>query len=192
MLLTVNGPTRTTSLSTGVLLSSSGVFSSSSGATGARNLTTLPASVISRTISYHKRSSSTIDGSARAAATRRRKSARSSPSVGIPYCVLNTDCDSTVAASPATWRVTPNSSPRLPSLSRNNVVDSAMRCSFSFHCRSSALLRASAALRRASASCASRSCRCSSARNRVLAFLSELSLLITQPRHSLAQIGEDP
>jgi hypothetical protein len=26
----------------------------------------------------------------------------------------------------------------------------------------------------------------------LLAFLSELSLLITQPRHSLAQVGENP
>ena len=189
MLLTVNGPTRTTSLSTGVLLSSSGVFSSSSGATAARNLTTLPASVISRTISYHKRSSSTIDGSARAAAKRRRNSARSSPSVGIPYCVVSTDCCSTVAASPATWRVTPNSSPRLPSLSVNSAVDSAMRC----------LVLVPLPVERVAARFGGVAARQRFLRlpldalqlgaEALLAFLSELSFLVAQPLHSLPQIA---
>ncbi len=98
-----------------------------------------PCAVISRCISNHSRSSSVIEGSVFALASVRRNSSRSG------YCALMIDCSITLAVSPATWRVTPNNSPRLPSRSFSSAVTSLISFSLLSNSFDSALLRASAA-----------------------------------------------
>ena len=121
--------------------------------------TTCPLSVISRWISNQSRSSSAIDGSSLALPSPVKNASRPG------NCALVSELYMIAEPSPATWRTTPNSSPRLPRRWFMRSSSSASLTSFASKVAESALLCASAASRSRVASASSAACFSLLARN---------------------------
>ena len=122
-------------------------------------LTTLPVSVISRCSSNQKRSRSGIDGSDFACASFVTNSSRSG------YCALMSELCTTEEKSFATWRTTPNISPKFPARDSSCVCISASFFSLASNEADNCALRRCCSVSSARASAVSVACLLRSARN---------------------------